>query len=113
LRCKAKTKAGTACRARALKNERFCLFHSNSDRAKAIKAKQHHKQPMTIEQHVLLLERQLRRVQRSKDEEFRSSETRKIISLIYEIRGERPPASNDKKTPSFEERVKKAIEFKQ
>jgi len=106
LRCKAKTKAGTACRARALRDEKFCLFHSNSQRAKQIRANRSTKTILNNTELIQILQQELRKVRRSKNDEFRSGEVRRIIELISQLKGERPPASNDKKTQTFEERVK-------
>jgi len=110
--CSAKTKAGTACRARALKNERFCLFHSNSKRAQEIKAKARMDRILNNTDLIIILQRELRKVRRVKNDEFRSGEVRRIVELIIQLKGEKLPASNDKTTASFEERVKRAIEAK-
>jgi len=112
LRCKAKTKAGTACQARALKNERFCLFHSNSKRAQEIKAKARMDRILNNTDLIIILQRELRKVRRVKNDEFRSGEVRRIVELIIQLKGEKLPASNDKKTPTFEERVRRAVEAK-
>jgi len=106
LLCSARTKDGKRCKMHCLKDEKFCIAHSNSQRAKQIRAKRSTKRVLTDTELIQILQQELRKVRRVKNDEFRSGEIRRIIELISQLKGEKLPASNGKKTQTFEERVK-------
>lgn len=107
MRCTHIKANGKRCAAICLKGETKCLFHSKSEQGKEGRRKQQERTPMTLEQHVLVLEKELRRVRKSKNEEFRSGETRRIIDLIYQIKGEKAPSGDGKKSSTFEKKLEK------
>ena len=108
MRCTEKKPDGKRCKVFALVGEELCLFHSSSKKAKEIRARRNPKRILSNEELVIILQLELKKVKRSKNDEYRLGETRRIIELISELKGERPPASNGKKSSSFEDRVKKA-----
>lgn len=113
MRCKSKKQNGKRCKVSVLKGENKCLFHSNSKRAKEIREKRNPKRILDNSELIVILQRELRKVKRSKNDEYRSGETRRIIELISELKGEQPPVGNGKKSLTLEERVERARQREQ
>jgi len=114
MRCKTKKQNGKRCKVSVLKGENKCLFHSNSKRAKEIREKRNPKRILDNSELIVILQKELKRVRKKKGDEIaRSGEIRKLVELIYEIRGEKPPANDGKKSLTFAERVDRAQQRKQ
>lgn len=110
MRCAARTKEGRRCHSQALHNEKYCLFHSNSTAARKAKEKRDPKRILDNSELIIILQRQLKKVKRKKgvDEIQRSNEIRQLVSLICELKGERPPDNNDKpSSSSFNKKLEK------
>lgn len=112
MRCTEKKPDGKRCRVYALVGEKLCLFHSDSEAAKQAREKRKVKRILSNPELILLLQAELRKVKKSKNDEYRSGETRRIIELISELKGERPPVGNGKKSLTFKERVERANQRK-
>lgn len=103
--CIALTKKGSVCRANSLAGEKLCLFHSSSENAQKARAKRDPRRILPNDELVVILQQELRKARRIKNDELRTGEVRRIIELIYQLKGERPTGNNKKS--SFEEAIKK------
>jgi len=91
------------CQAWCLKGEDYCLFHSNSERAKTVRKKK----ILSNEKLILILQKQLRQLQKKKDSSMhRIGLISSIIKLILELKNEgKIPVEQNSKN-SFEEKIK-------
>lgn len=102
-KCIAKKPDGTPCHAYALRDEKMCLFHSDSDRTKKLKGR---KNLLSEEDMVVLLQNELRKVKREvKDALTRAGEIRRLVELIAELKGEKVPEKQP--SDSIEKKIKK------
>lgn len=112
-RCKAKNRNGERCRTFALKGENFCIWHSDSKRAKKAKNK-----PFAIKSNqelILILQKEIYRIKKktkSGNVLKRASEIRQLVQLIAELKGKKKPplVDGESQKESFQDRVRKAEE---
>jgi len=87
MRCKSTNQKGKPCGAPALRGEEFCLFHSQSDRAKEIRAKIRHPKSITKQMLLRALARDFDAIKNDQSKEARE-ERQRLSSLILRVMNE-------------------------
>ena len=111
-RCTAKKRNGDRCGAFALHNEKLCIWHSDSKKAKSSKNKPY--AVKSSEELILILQKELNRIRKKTKAGNvikRASEIRQLVQLISELKssGKKLAAVGDgSQTDTFEEKVARA-----